>query len=138
MPNTDDLDVVGIKEIALRLHVRQQTAAAWKFRGLLPPAEGMVSGAPAWRWSTIATWAATRPARRSGMVTLRAIAAAGWDLRNAVEAERLAWVAIGQLDPPDVGAARRVDAAFAALTSLVIQSAVFPVESHGPREQPHG
>ncbi len=52
------LDVVGVKEIARRLNVRPQTAAAWKHRKLLPDPEGYVSGAPCWRWSRIETWAA--------------------------------------------------------------------------------
>jgi hypothetical protein len=52
------LDVVGLKEIAERLGVKQQTAAAWRHRGLLPPPEGKVSGAPAWQWRTIEEWAA--------------------------------------------------------------------------------
>lgn len=43
---------MGLKEIADRLNVKQQTAAAWKHRGLLPEPEGTVSGMPAWRWST--------------------------------------------------------------------------------------
>jgi hypothetical protein len=50
-------DIVGIKEISQRLGVRQQTAGAWHHRGLLPEAEGTVSGAPAWRWVTIEQWA---------------------------------------------------------------------------------
>lgn len=50
-------DIVGIKEIAERLNVRQQTAAQWRHRGILPEPEGTVSGAPAWRWVTIESWA---------------------------------------------------------------------------------
>lgn len=52
-----DLDIVGLKEIAERLGVKQQTAAAWRHRGLLPAPEGTVSGAPAWQWQTIEEWA---------------------------------------------------------------------------------
>ena len=55
------LRIVGVKEIAERLGVRQQTAAVWGTRGLLPKPEGMVSGNPAWRWVTIYRWA-----RRTG------------------------------------------------------------------------
>lgn len=51
-------DIVGIKEIAERLGRKPQTAALWRHRGLLPPEEGTVSGAPAWHWRTIAGWAA--------------------------------------------------------------------------------
>lgn len=54
-----ELDIVGLKEIAERLGVKQQTAAAWRHRGLLPPPEGRVSGAPAWQWQTIEAWALT-------------------------------------------------------------------------------
>lgn len=56
-PPMAPLDIVGLKEIAERLNVKQQTAAAWKHRNLLPPPEGTVSGAPAWRWETIENWA---------------------------------------------------------------------------------
>lgn len=51
-----DLDIVGLKEIAVRMGVKQQTAAAWRHRGLLPAPEGTVSGAPAWQWQTIEEW----------------------------------------------------------------------------------
>lgn len=51
------IDIVGIKEIAERLGVKPQTAAAWRVRGLLPPEEGTVSGSPAWSWATIQRWA---------------------------------------------------------------------------------
>lgn len=54
----DPNDIVGIKEIAERLGRKPQTAALWRHRGLLPPEEGVVSGAPAWHWKTIAEWAA--------------------------------------------------------------------------------
>lgn len=49
--------MVGLREIAQRLGVKPQTAAAWRVRGLLPAEEGVVSGAPCWRWSTIEAWA---------------------------------------------------------------------------------
>src|SRR5258707_7613690 len=56
-PPTPPWEIVGLKEIAQRLGVKQQTAAAWRHRNLLPPPEGTVSGAPAWRWETIERWA---------------------------------------------------------------------------------
>jgi hypothetical protein len=49
--------IVGEKEIAARLRVRDATVHQWRSRGLLPDQEGYVSGAPAWRWSTIERWA---------------------------------------------------------------------------------
>jgi hypothetical protein len=52
-----EMDIVGLKEIAMRMGVKQQTAAAWRHRGLLPAPEGTVSGAPAWQWQTIEEWA---------------------------------------------------------------------------------
>lgn len=55
------LRIVGVKEMAERRGVKQQTAAAWGYRGLLPPPEGTVSGYSAWRWVTIYRWA-----RRTG------------------------------------------------------------------------
>lgn len=54
---TRALDVVGLKEVAQRLGVEERTASMWKWRGLLPPADGIVSGLPVWRWSTIRKWA---------------------------------------------------------------------------------
>lgn len=39
------------------LAVKQGTVHRWMARGLLPAPDGFVSGAPAWRWSTVSTWA---------------------------------------------------------------------------------
>jgi hypothetical protein len=49
--------IVGEKEIATRLSVKDATVHQWRSRGLLPDAEGVVSGSPAWHWSTIERWA---------------------------------------------------------------------------------
>src|SRR5438309_12086450 len=49
--------IVGQQEIARGLRVPPNTVHQWAKRGQLPPAEGMVSGAPAWHWSTIEAWA---------------------------------------------------------------------------------
>jgi DNA-binding PadR family transcriptional regulator len=50
-------DIVGEKEISEMLGVRQGTVHRWRARGLLPPPDGYVSGAPAWHWSTVSAWA---------------------------------------------------------------------------------
>ena len=73
------LDIVGIADIADRLVVRQQTAAAWNHRGLLPSPAGYVSGLPWWHWRTIERWAKATgrdvPTRRAAAETLtRALA----------------------------------------------------------------
>ena len=76
-------DIVGIKEIAERLGRKPQTAALWRHRGLLPPEEGIVSGAPAWHWGTIARWAA-----KTGRVDAAAEFVAstpGWRVVDAAE-----------------------------------------------------
>lgn len=60
-----ELDVVGVREIAERLEVEQQTVAQWRYRGTkgraeaFPPARWSVSGLPAWSWwDDITPWAA--------------------------------------------------------------------------------
>jgi hypothetical protein len=49
--------VVGEKEIAAKLEVKENTVHQWVVHGLLPPPDGAVSGNPAWQWDTIQTWA---------------------------------------------------------------------------------
>jgi hypothetical protein len=49
--------IVGIDEIAQLLGVRQQTAAIWRSRNLLPSEDGTVAGGPVWKWATIESWA---------------------------------------------------------------------------------
>lgn len=44
-------------EIADRLGVKQQTVAMWKYRGILPEPQWIVSGMPAWDWKDIERWA---------------------------------------------------------------------------------
>lgn len=48
---------VGLLEIAERLGVRAQTARNWRTRGVLPAPAWVVSGMPAWEWTTIEEWA---------------------------------------------------------------------------------
>jgi hypothetical protein len=55
---SNELDIVGIKEIAERLRRKPQTVALWRHQNRLPEPDGTVSGAPAWHWGTIANWAA--------------------------------------------------------------------------------
>lgn len=50
-------DPVGVKDIAARLGVRDQTVATWKVRGLLPEPRWTVSGMSVWQWSDIEKWA---------------------------------------------------------------------------------
>jgi len=51
--------VVGEKEIADRLEVKENTVHQWFIRHALPEPEGAVSGNPAWNWKTIELWAWT-------------------------------------------------------------------------------
>jgi len=48
---------MGTKEIAGRLGVKQQTVAAWKYRGLMPEPSWTVNGGPCWPWREIEKWA---------------------------------------------------------------------------------
>lgn len=59
-------DLVGIKEIAERLGVKENTVSIWRWRsrnGALSPAmpdpDFVVSGNPVWYWRTISKWAGT-------------------------------------------------------------------------------
>lgn len=51
-------DPVGAVEIAERLGVARATVDQWRQRSLLPDPEWIVGGRPAWRWETVAAWAA--------------------------------------------------------------------------------
>lgn len=52
-----DADPVGVKDIAERLGVKQQTVSMWRYRGILPEPRWTVSDAPVWQWSEIKKWA---------------------------------------------------------------------------------
>lgn len=47
---------VGQAEIAERLGRSRKLVNLWRVRGNLPKPEATVSGAPCWRWGTIAAW----------------------------------------------------------------------------------
>lgn len=51
------LDIVGVREIAALLGVKEQTVRTWRYRKLLPEPDATVSGIPVWRRSTILRWA---------------------------------------------------------------------------------
>jgi hypothetical protein len=91
-----ELDIVGVKEIAERLGVKQQTAAAWRHRGLLPPPEGTVSGAPAWRWQTIEEWA-TATGRLGGIAEFVVGGTRGWRVIDNAEVSIGAGVVVRQV-----------------------------------------
>lgn len=57
-------ELVGSLEVAARLGVSVNTLASWRRRGTdaFPPAEHVVGGRPAWKWSTVKAWA-TRTGR---------------------------------------------------------------------------
>lgn len=95
----NSLDIVGLKEIADRLNVKQQTAAAWKHRGLLPEPEGTVSGMPAWRWSTIAYWAANT-GRAGAVAEFTADTAPAWRVMDGAEVQIPAGIVVRQTSPP--------------------------------------
>jgi len=94
-----DLDIVGLKEIAERLGVKQQTAAAWRYRGLLPAPEGTVSGAPAWNWATIDTWARSS-GRLGGIAEFMAEKTYGWRVMDGAAVEIMAGVVVRQVSAP--------------------------------------
>lgn len=52
-----DADPVGVKDIAERLGVKQQTVSMWRYRGILPEPKWIVSDAPVWQWTDIERWA---------------------------------------------------------------------------------
>lgn len=54
----EDLDLVGVAEIAARLQVKPQTVSMWKIRGLLPAPFVALRMGDVWSWPTIASWAA--------------------------------------------------------------------------------
>jgi predicted DNA-binding transcriptional regulator AlpA len=93
-----ELDIVGLKEMAERLGVKQQTAAAWRHRGLLPPSEGTVSGAPAWQWSTIEAWA-TATGRLGGVAEFVA-EMRGWRVIDLAEVSIGVGVVVRQVSQP--------------------------------------
>jgi hypothetical protein len=49
--------ILGQKEIAQRLDVKENTVNQWMGRGMLPSPDGWVSGNPAWHAETIDKWA---------------------------------------------------------------------------------
>lgn len=51
------MTILGQKEIALRLDVKENTVNQWMGRGMLPSPDGWVSGNPAWHAETIDKWA---------------------------------------------------------------------------------
>lgn len=94
----DANDIVGIKEIAERLGRKPQTAALWRHRGLLPPEEGIVSGAPAWHWATIARWAAD--SGRVDAVSEFVRPTTGWRVYDGVLVEIQAGAVVREVSPP--------------------------------------
>lgn len=92
-------DIVGLKEIAERLGVKQQTAAAWNHRGNLPKPEGTVSGMPAWSWRTIAIWAA-QTGRAGAVAEFISDAAPAWRVLDGMEVLIQAGVVVRQVSPP--------------------------------------
>jgi hypothetical protein len=99
VPLMSGLDIVGVKEIAERLGVKPQTAAAWRHRGLLPPAEGTVSGAPAWQWQTIERWAIAT-GRFGGMAEFVADTTAGIRVLDGAPVQIGAGVVVRQASQP--------------------------------------
>jgi hypothetical protein len=93
------VDIVGLKEIAQRLGKKQQTAAAWRYRGLLPPEEGTVSGAPAWSWATIERWA-RETGRLGGVAEFVVEKTPGWRVMDGVPVEIMAGVVVRQVSTP--------------------------------------
>lgn len=99
MNHVPPIDIVGIKEIAERLGVKQQTAAAWRYRELLPPEEGTVSGSPAWTWATIEEWARAT-GRLGGVAEFTAERTSGWRVFDAEPVVITAGVVVEQVSQP--------------------------------------
>ncbi len=58
MTRIEDLDPVGLTEIADRLDVGRQTAQNWRTRGVLPEPRWNPSAGPLWDWLLdIVPWA---------------------------------------------------------------------------------
>src|SRR5690349_20262217 len=93
------IDIVGLKEIAERLGKKPQTAAAWRYRGLLPPEEGTVSGAPAWTWATIERWA-RETGRLGGVAEFVVDRTPGWRVMDGTPVEITAGVVVQKVSPP--------------------------------------
>lgn len=70
IPPYQNLDIVGEAEIADRLGVKRATVHTWVRRKVLPPSQGIVSGQPAWQWTTIEAWAQERFALRRPILEL--------------------------------------------------------------------
>ncbi|MGH7776962.1 MAG: nucleotidyl transferase AbiEii/AbiGii toxin family protein [Candidatus Dormibacterales bacterium] len=51
------LDLVGEREIAMRLGVKPGTVHQWRKRGLLPDPVAVVSAVPVWEWRVVFGWA---------------------------------------------------------------------------------
>ncbi len=47
---------VGISEISELFHVERETVDQWRYRKVLPPEDGTVSGTPWWWRSRIVRW----------------------------------------------------------------------------------
>jgi hypothetical protein len=54
------IEPVGLREIAARLGVPEQTPKTWRFRKVLPEPTGTLSGVPWWDWPVIEAWAKLR------------------------------------------------------------------------------
>ena len=82
-----DDEIVGEKEIAGVLSVRENTVHQWRARGILPGPDGLVSGNPAWHWSTIRTWAEATgrvPSVRYHILTVLASSPRGGNLTTLI------------------------------------------------------
>jgi hypothetical protein len=53
------VSILGQKEVARRLGVKENTVNQWTVRAMMPPPDGFVSGNPAWHAETIDRWAWT-------------------------------------------------------------------------------
>lgn len=53
------IEIVGMPDIAERLHVKRSTVYMWQYRRILPPPNGYLSGRrnPYWTWAAIREWA---------------------------------------------------------------------------------
>jgi hypothetical protein len=57
---SDDLDLLGLTDIARLLDVAPATPKTWRYRGLLPEPYATVAGRPVWQRQQILDWHAAR------------------------------------------------------------------------------
>jgi hypothetical protein len=116
---TMDGEIVGEKEIARMLAVKENTVHQWRSRGSLPGPDGFVSGNPAWHWSSIRQWAEATgriPSVRDHVLTVLAASAQGGTFATPITGALVRLGVVG----PDTSPARIA----AVLTDMLTEGLV--------------